>query len=328
MSMELTPQECPVPKLAAHAPEDRSVKGVTVVIPCRDEATTIADVVAGFRSVLPAATVLVIDNASTDETARVARNAGARVISETRIGKGYALLTGFAAAAASDYCVMVDGDGTYAAEDAGALLNAAVAHGADVVIGTRLERHAPGAFRAGHAIGNRFFTLIVRVLFGIRTRDLFSGYRVLSRRFLDITPLIARGFDVEAEMAVQARINGFKVVEVPVKYNPRATDSQSKLRTFRDGYHILRSLMVLLRDYRPVMFFGWLAGGLGLASIWSGLQPVKDFIETGYVYHLPRAVLAAGLFVLCALSLSIGVLLSSINRRSNELAALIRKVQR
>lgn len=325
--MEPPPHKHRLQGIAARE-SDLSSEKVTVVIPCHNEAATVATVVTRFRSILPTAAVLVVDNASTDDTAQVARTAGAVVISESRLGKGFALLTGFAAAADSDYCVMVDGDGTYLADDVGSLLEAASEQGADIVIGTRLERCEPGAFRAGHTFGNRFFAGLVRVLFGIRTRDLFSGYRVLSRRFLDITPLIARGFDVEAEMAVQARMNGFKVVEVPVQYSPRLTDSQSKLRTFSDGYHILRSLMVLLRDYRPVMFFGWLALGLGLMSIWSGLQPVKDFLETGYVYHLPRAVLAAGLFVLCALSLSIGVLLSSINRRSNELAALIRKVRR
>jgi hypothetical protein len=151
---------------------------------------------------------------------------------------------------------------------------------------------------------------------------------VLSRRFLDITPLVSTGFDVEAELAVQAKMNGFQVLEIPVGYRPRASDSHSKLRTLQDGYFILRSIMVLFRDYRPVAFFGWLGIALAMASLWSGVVPVQDYIRTGLVSHLPRAVLAAALFILSALSFSLGVLLSSINRRSVEMAALIRKVSR
>ena len=223
---------------------------------------------------------------------------------------------------------MVDGDDTYPAADAGALVQVAIENGVDVVVGTRLDCSQPGSFRPGHPLGNRLFASLVRVLFGIRTRDLFSGYRVLSRRFLEITPLIATHFDIEAELSVQARMNGFRVIEVPVEYRPRGEASHSKLRTFQDGYHILLSIMLLFRDYRPMTFFGSLGVVLALASLASGYVPVKEFLQTGYVNHLPRAVLAAGLFILSALALAIGVLLSSINRRSVELAALIRKVSR
>lgn len=305
-----------------------TVPRVSVVIPCHNEATSIGNVVAGFRAVLPDAEIIVVDNASSDNTTRAAMDAGARVIHESRRGKGFALLTGFAAASTADYCVMVDGDDTYPAEDVTAMIRAAIDQGVDVVIGTRLDSHHPGAFRRGHSIGNQFFIWLVRFLFGIRTRDLFSGYRVLSRRFLDITPLVSTGFDVEAELAVQAKMNGFLVLEIPVGYRPRASDSHSKLRTLHDGYYILRSIMVLFRDYRPVAFFGWLGIALALASLWSGMVPVQDYIRTGLVSHLPRAVLAAALFILSALSFSLGVLLSSINRRSVEMAALIRKVAR
>lgn len=308
--------------LVAEAPR------ISVVIPCHNEATSIGNVVTAFRAVLPDAEIIVVDNASSDDTRQVATRSGARVIHESRRGKGFALLTGFAAASAADYCVMVDGDDTYPAEDVTAMIRAAIDQGVDVVIGTRLDSHHPGAFRRGHSIGNQFFIWLVRFLFRIRTRDLFSGYRVLSRRFLDITPLVSTGFDVEAELAVQAKMNGFQVLEIPVGYRPRASDSHSKLRTLQDGYFILRSIMVLFRDYRPVAFFGWLGIALAMASLWSGVVPVQDYIRTGLVSHLPRAVLAAALFILSALSFSLGVLLSSINRRSVEMAALIRKVSR
>ncbi|MBW2230295.1 MAG: glycosyltransferase [Deltaproteobacteria bacterium] len=298
---------------------------VAVVIPCHDEAGTIGRVVGRFRELLPDAEVLVVDNASHDETARVAEEAGARVVGETRLGKGFALMAGFQLARDADYYVMVDGDDTYPASDVARLLHVAEQEGADMVIGTRLESDRPGAFPPGHGLGNRLFIWLVRLLFGIRTRDLLSGYRVLTSRFLATVPLVATGFDVEAELSVQAQSHGFRVAEVPVAYRPRPSQSRSKLRTLRDGAHILSNIMILFRDYRPLSFFGSLCAALFAASLLCGYAPVDDFVRTGFVDHLPRAVLAAALFILAALSLAVGVLLSSINRRSAELAMLIRK---
>lgn len=298
---------------------------IAVVIPCHDEAESIGRVVERFRALLPEADVVVVDNASSDATAAVARAAGARVVGESRLGKGFALLTGFVETRGADYTVMVDGDDTYPASLAADLIGTAVREGADMVVGTRLEAAGPMAFRPGHGIGNRLFIGLVRLLFGIRTRDLFSGYRVLSRRFLETVPLVATGFDVEAELSVQAQVHGFTVAEVPVEYRARVAGSTSKLHTMRDGYRILRGIMILFRDYRPMAFFGSLALALLGASLYSGYAPIDDFLRTGLVHHLPRAVLAAALFILSALSIALGILLSSINRRSIELAALIRK---
>jgi len=298
---------------------------VAVVIPCHDEAAAIGRVVERFRSLLPGADVVVVDNASTDATAEVARAAGARVVGESRLGKGFALLTGFAATPAADLVVMVDGDDTYPASAVTDMLETAADGSADMVVGTRLDAAGPAAFRPGHGLGNRLFIALVRLLFGIRTRDLFSGYRVLSRRFLDTALLVATGFDVEAELSVQAQVHGFRVAEVPVEYRARPVGGRSKLHTFRDGYRILRGITILFRDYRPMAFFGWLAVALLGASLWSGYAPIDDFLRTGLVLHLPRAVLAAALAMLAALSMALGILLSSINRRATELAALIRK---
>ena len=300
---------------------------ISVVIPCRNEEVTIARVVASFREQLPSADILVVDNASQDATGDEAQSAGARVVRESRIGKGFALLTGFSEAREADFYVMVDGDDTYPASAVGELLKKAAA-GADMVVATRLADQKKGALPVGHSLGNQLFIRLVRLLFGIKTRDLFSGYRVLTRRFLDTAPILATGFDVEAELSVQAQAHGFQVAEHPIEYRPRHPDSEGKLNTFRDGSHILRGVLLLFRDYRPVAFFGWLAVLLALASLASGWAPVDDYIRTGFVDHLPRAVLAAGLFILSALSMSLGVLLSSINRRSTELASLIRKRSR
>ncbi|HXO19074.1 MAG TPA: glycosyltransferase family 2 protein [Thermoanaerobaculia bacterium] len=303
------------------SPPPSAAPSVAVIIPCHDEAATIAKVVADFRAALPGAEIVVVDNVSRDGTAELARAAGARVIEETRKGKGFALLSGFRAAAPADYYVMVDGDDTYPAEAVHELLAAAA--GADMVIGTRLKTSADGAFPVGHGFGNRLFILLVRLLFGIRTRDLFSGYRLLTQRFLKTSPLIAQGFEVEAELSMQALVNHFRVAEVPVFYRARPEESASKLRTFRDGTRILIAILAFFRDYRPLTFFGTLALGLLLLSFLSGGVVIAEYLKTGQVLRVPMAILAAGLFILGALAMTCGVLLSSINRRAAELAALL-----
>ena len=317
MTMEPTPAWPRPPSDAASRPPR-----VAVVVPCHNEAATAGKVVRDFRAALPEAQLVVVDNASTDATAEIARQAGARVLLEPRAGKGFALLAGFREARGADYFVMVDGDDTYPAEDVVKLLEAARA-GADMVVGTRLAGAEQGAFRAGHSLGNRLFNLLVRVLFGVRTGDLFSGYRVLSRRFLETTPLIARGFEVEAELALQAVVQGYRTVEVPIRYRARPEESPSKLHTYRDGYRILVAILMFFRDYRPLKFFGLLALFLLLLSFAGGGLVIAEYLQTGLVPRLPLAVLSAALFILSALSMTCGVLLSSINRRSAEIAALM-----
>jgi glycosyltransferase involved in cell wall biosynthesis len=295
---------------------------VAIVIPCHDEAATIAKVVADFRAAAPQAEIIVVDNASTDDTAALAAAAGATVVTEPRPGKGFALLSGFRAARDADFFVMVDGDDTYPAEQLDALLAAAVA-GADMVVGTRLADADAGAFRAGHGLGNKLFILLVRALFGVRTEDLFSGYRVLTRRFLSVAPLIARGFEVEAELSLQAATQRFRTAEVPIRYRARPVATASKLQTYRDGLRIFVAILTFFRDYRPLALFGSLALGFLVLSLAGGSVVIAEFLRTGLVPRLPLAVLSAALFTLSALSLTCGVLLSSINRRAAELAALI-----
>lgn len=296
---------------------------VAVVVPCHNEADTIAKVVADFRSILPHADVIVVDNASTDATAREAQAAGARVVHESRRGKGFALAAGFRALDDADRIVMVDGDDTYPAEAVTQLL-AAVERDADMAIGTRLGGdHASGAFAAGHGLGNRLFILLVRMLFGARTQDLFSGYRVLTRRFIEYCPLIAQGFEIETELSLQALAGGFRVAEVPIRYRARPPQTTSKLRTFRDGYRILLALLAFFRDYRPFTFFA-LAGGLFLLlAAGAGGTVVAEYLSTGQILRLPLAILSVGLVLLAALCIIGGTILSSISRRSAELAALI-----
>jgi glycosyltransferase involved in cell wall biosynthesis len=301
-----------------------AVASVAVVIPCHNEELTVGKVVEDFRAALPAARILVVDNLSRDRTSEIARAAGADVISERRPGKGFALLTGFreAHAGGAEYLIMVDGDDTYPAADAPKLLAAAEA-GAEMVIGTRLREFEAGAFRAGHSFGNWLFIFLVRVLFGVRTQDLFSGYRVITRRFLESTPLIAQGFEVEAELSLQATVQQFPVAEVQVRYRARPVENPSKLHTYRDGYRILMAILTFFRDYKPLTFFGLLATFFLVLSLAGGGVVITEFVKTGLVPRLPLAVLSAALFILAALSLTCGVIISTINRRSAEIAALI-----
>jgi glycosyltransferase involved in cell wall biosynthesis len=295
---------------------------IAVVIPCFNEEAAIAKVVVDFRRALPAARVLVVDNFSTDATAARAREAGAEVLRESRQGKGFALLRGFEAARDADLFVMVDGDDTYPAEDVGRLI-AATRTGAEMVIATRLQSAEQGSLPVGHGLGNALFVLLVRLLFGLRTRDLFSGYRVVTSRFLAVSPLLSQGFEVESELSLQALAKGFRVAEVPVRYRARPAESKSKLRTWLDGYRILIAILAFFRDYRPLTFFGLLSVFFLLLSLAGGTVVVSGFLRTGLVNRLPLAVLSMGLFILSALSLTCGVLLSSINRRAAELAAAI-----
>ncbi len=298
--------------------------GVAVVSPCHDEEAAIAKVVADFRRVLPAARLVVVGNASTDATRERALAAGAEVLSETRKGKGFALLRGFAAVPEAEYVVMVDGDDTYPAEDAPRLLERAAA-GADMVIGTRLSSFEEKAYRPGHTFGNWLFVVLVRMLFGVRTDDLFSGYRVLTRRFLETSPLIAQGFEIETELSLQALVARFQVAEIPIHYRARPENSASKLRTFHDGYRILMALLTFFRDYRPLTFFGLLGGAFLVLALLSGAVVVSGYLRTGQVYRLPLALLSVGLVLLSAMCFVGGTLLSSVSRRAAELAALLRR---
>jgi glycosyltransferase involved in cell wall biosynthesis len=299
-----------------------SVPRVAVVVPCRNEASSITAVVRDFRAALPAARIVVVDNASSDGTAEIARAAGAEVVRETRRGKGFALLAGLRHAAPADIFLMVDGDGTYPAEDA-VLLIARIQDGADMVIGTRLQGAGEGAFRFGHSWGNHLFIAIVRTLFGIRTRDLFSGYRALSNRLLQQSPLIAHGFEIEAELSIQAFANSFRVDEVPVAYRARTGNSESNLHAIRDGYRIAIAILAFFRDYRPLTSFGVTALLLLLASVSAGSLGIEQYVSAGQVLRIPMAIGAAALFILSALSMTAGILLSSINRRAEEIRSLL-----
>lgn len=317
MSVSLERTKSLTPTYSAKLPET-----VAVIIPCRNEARSIAKVVGDFRRALPKASIIVVDNASTDDTASIAREAGATVLRESRPGKGYAVVRGFREARNADFVVIVDGDDTYPAESVGDLLDG-LRNGADMAIGTRLRSYDDKAYRPGHTFGNRLFIALVRFLFGVRTTDLLSGYRAFTQRFLMLSPMIAQGFELEAELSMQALAGGFLVTEVPVHYRARGEGSTSKLSTLRDGYRILLALLAFFRDFRPLTCFGGAALALFLCSGYAGTLVIDEYLRTGMVYRMPTAVLSVGLGLLGAISLIGGLLLSSVNRRARELAALL-----
>jgi glycosyltransferase involved in cell wall biosynthesis len=294
---------------------------VVVVIPCLDEELTIGRVVTDFRNALPQADILVFDNASTDRTAEVARAAGARVIRSPRRGKGN-VIRHMARVVDADLYLLVDGDDTYPASAAPELLRCLTDEGVDMVVATRLDEHTHGAFRVFHRLGNRLIARTISLLFGTHVSDVLSGYRVLSRDFVSIVEPRTTGFEIETELTLQALAKGFEIREVPVRYGARPAGSESKLDTWSDGWLIGRCILLLFKDYQPFFFFSSIALLLGLASLATGSAPIVDFVRTGFVLHVPRAILAAGLGVLSALSFGVGLILDTISKYHAETMAL------
>lgn len=293
---------------------------VAVLVPCYNEAATIAGVVAGFRAALPQATVWVFDNNSSDGTAEVARGAGARVVRVGLQGKGNVVRRMFADIDADAY-VMVDGDGTYDAASAPRLLEGVLGQGADMVVATR---HAvdQGAYRRGHAFGNRLLTGFLARLFGRPCRDILSGYRAFSRRYAKSFPALSEGFETETELTVHALELRMAVLEVDTPYYERPQGSHSKLSTWRDGWRILRTMLRLFAAERPLLFHGLAALLLGLAALALGVPVVLEWLRTGLVPRFPTAILATGLMLMATLSFYTGLILDTVTRGRRELRML------
>ena len=230
-------------------PDPSAPPVVAVFIPCLNEDATVARVVADFRAALPQAAIYVFDNLSTDQTAHRAADAGATVVQSPDPGKGHVVRHAFATIRA-DYLFMIDGDGTYPVNQAPRLLRTAVEGNCDMVCGARLEQSAAGAFRPLHRAGNLAFTAVVRYLFGDAVRDVLTGYRVFSRRFVETIAPTVGGFEIETELTIRALASGLVIKEIPVPYGARPAGSRSKLRTFRDGWLIARTIWRLRREYR------------------------------------------------------------------------------
>lgn len=293
---------------------------VAVLVPCHNEEHAVAKVVADFQAALPHATVYVYDNGSTDRTVDAAREAGAVVRAEPLVGKGNVVRRMFADIDADVY-VMVDGDDTYDAAAAPAMVRKLVDENLDMVVGGRVSQ-VEGAYRRGHALGNKVFSTMHGMLFRSEFGDVFSGYRALSRRLVKSFPTSAGGFEIEAELSIHAVDIKAPCAELPTLYRARTGPSASKLRTYSDGARILLRSMLLYKELHPARFFGAFFVLFAVAGVVLAVPVLQEFADSGQVPRFPTAILAASLELLAVILLTAGVILDSLARRHRELKRL------
>lgn len=293
---------------------------IAVLLPCYNEEAAIAQTVAGFRAALPHAAIYVYDNNSADRTREVAAAAGAIVRSERMQGKGHVVRRMFADVEADVY-VMADGDATYDASAAPGLIDKLLAEQLDMVVAAR-QSQVDEAYRRGHVLGNRLFTGILASLFGRTFSDIFSGYRVFSRRFAKSFPALARGFETETEISIHALELAMPVGEVVTAYGARPEGSHSKLSTYRDGWRILSTIVHLYRIERPVLFYGLFSAFLAALSLVLAVPLAVTYLETGLVPRFPTAILITGLMILASLSFFAGLILDTVVRGRREVRRL------
>jgi glycosyltransferase involved in cell wall biosynthesis len=291
---------------------DALIPRIAVLVPCYNEEAAIATVVRDFRAALPGAVIYVYDNNSRDGTAQTARQAGAVVRNESRQGKGNVVRRMFADIEADIY-VLADGDDTYDAGAAPGLIAAMIGGGCDLITGRRIHVDA-AAYRPGHVLGNRLLTGLTAWLFRVKIGDMLSGYRVFSRRFVKSFPFTAEGFGIETELTVHAVRLMMPLAEMDTRYKERPAGSVSKLNTYRDGLRILRTILHLVREERPLVFFSAGFVALVAASVLTALPVFNDYLATGQVPRLPTAILATGLMLLAFLSLTCGLILDTVTR--------------
>ena len=314
--------------IAARADDFRPRSGhrVAVLVPCFNEALAIPKVVADFRAALPEATVYVYDNNSTDHTAEVARAAGAVVRQETHQGKGNVVRRMFADVDAEVY-VLVDGDATYDAPSARAMITRLIEDRLDMVVAARVEG-GQAAYRRGHRTGNRLLTAFVASVFGATFSDILSGYRVFSRRFVKSFPVLSRGFEIETELTIHALELELAVTEIPTPYYARPQGSMSKLSTWRDGLRILWTIVNLYRTERPLAFFCGLGMVLAVVSVVLAIPIFATYLAEGVVPRVPTAILSTGLMLLAFLFVVAGLILDTVTKGRREMKLLAYLAQR
>jgi len=291
---------------------------IAVLVPCRNEALTITQVVRDFQAQLPSAQVYVYDNRSTDDTATVAREAGAIVRYEAQAGKGNVIRRMFADIEADIY-VLVDGDNTYEPEAVNRLIQRLINEQLDMVVGARRSHSEDKeAYRLGHRSGNWMLTTLVKILFAAKLDDMLSGYRIFSRRFVKSFPALSSGFETETELTIHTLELAIPFVEEPVLYYSRPEGSESKLNTISDGIRVLKMALLLFKEIRPFLFFSLVFSLLFIAAIIVVFPVIITYLEIRLVPRLPTAVLTASLMLLAFLSLTCGLILDSVARGRKE----------
>jgi glycosyltransferase involved in cell wall biosynthesis len=293
---------------------------IAVLLPCYNEEAAIAATVAGFKAALPDATVYVYDNNSRDRTKEAAAAAGAVVRSERQQGKGHVVRRMFADIDADVY-IMADGDLTYDPAAAPAMVAMLLGDQLDMVVGTR-RHEAKTAYRGGHVLGNRVFTGLLSGLFGRSFSDIFSGYRVFSRRFVKSFPVLSQGFEIETEMSVHALELRMPVGEVETSYAARPEGSHSKLSTFGDGWRILKTIATLYRVERHALFYGTIGALLMIVAVLLAIPLVRTYLATGLVPRFPTAILATGMVIVAVLCFFAGLILDTVTRGRREVRRL------
>ena len=285
---------------------------IAVMVPCLNEEASIVQVIRDFQAALPGALIFVYDNGSTDSTIEKAQSAGAIVRREPLKGKGNVMRRMFADIEVDIY-VLVDGDNTYHAPSVNGLIDLLIGNSLDMVNGAREEQHED-AYRAGHRFGNWMLTALVAWFFGAHFKDMLSGYRVMSRRFVKSFPALASGFEIETELTVHALQLRLPIAERATPYRERPPASSSKLRTIPDGIRILKLILRLIREEKPLEFFSWVSAALFVLAVILGVPVVAEYFETGLVPRVPTAVLATGVMLLGFLSFSCGLILATVTR--------------
>lgn len=321
----LSPSAATVANAAGAAANAPRPQRVAVLIPCYNEELTVAEVVRSFRKVLPEADLYVYDNNSKDRTVEKAVEAGAIVGREGRQGKGFVVQRMFREIEADVY-VMVDGDSTYPPNEVWKLIEPVLRQEADMVVGSRLTSESSSEFKKLNRFGNKVFLWTINYIFKVRLTDILSGYRAFSRNFVKNIPLFGGGFEIETELTIKALSRDYKIVETPIDLGARPEGSSSKINIVRDGFLILNMILSLFRDYKPLTFFGAIGLFLMLCGLPPGIIVIYEFLETGLVARFPSAILAVGLELAGMLSLTIGLVLHTIVRRSLEMEYQLRVI--
>lgn len=301
------------------------MKKTAVLIPCYNEEKTIGSVVNDFKNQLPDADIYVYDNNSSDNTAEKAQQAGALIYSEKRQGKGHVIRSMFRQIDADIY-IMVDGDGTYPSDQVHNLIAPIILGEADMVCGSRLHPHSESDFKWLNWFGNKIFQHLLNFIFNVRITDILSGYRAFNRNIVKSLPILSSGFEIETELTLKAIEYRYRIEEIPVDLKPRPEGSFSKIRIISDGLLILYTIFAMLRDYKPLTAFGI----LGLFFVFLGFIPgfvvIHEYLTTGFILHIPSAILAVGLVLSGCLVIFTGLTLHTISRRFQEVECQIQNL--